>query len=1276
MSKKGKKKGKKKKEDFVGLHMHSDMSQLDGAGKISEYVETAAQRGAPAIAFTEHGTMRGYHAVHVACEEHGIKAIHGVEFYVSNDMMRKGLTDAEKADITDGLKSTERKAAIREYETAHGIRDRWHLTVWAKNNVGLKNLFKLTSASYLDGFYYKPRIDLPKLLELGDGLIVATGCQSSVVYDRVLAGKRKAAFAAAELLRDRFGEDLWLEVQPHPMTDQVMANKFALELKERWGRHARLLATQDAHYVRSSDAIHHEALLCIGTNDVMSNPERFCFDNPEFFFKTRKEMRQSFRKHHSYMTKLQIKESLDNTILLAEMADAQVHIDYHAALLPHMEVPEPYRTEWDYLKGLCFQGWLWRDMDARIKKIASDKGEKYKHMRQIYKKRVVHELNAISRQHFVSYFLMVHDIYDWARKQAIMCGPGRGSIAGSLVAFLLGLSSVDPIEHGLIFERFLNPSRVDMPDVDMDFEDGRRHEIIQYLRDKYGNDKVAQIATIGKLSGKQCIKDVSRVLEVPYVAVNEITNSIIERSSGDERASQTIEDSFKDFKVCREFNEKYPDVLMHAKRLEGLAKNLGIHAAGVVVAPEPLVEYVPLEIRKHDGKDLVVTALDMHGVSAMGLVKLDVLGLRTLTVIRNCLDAVEERHRVTIDPEADIPLDDKDVLQKFTDHDYSGIFQYDTPSADKVCAGVNFDSFEDVVAMTALNRPGTARSGLATQYVARKKNPKLVEKVAMHPKVSEITADTLGIIVYQEHVIKIFTEIAGFAPGTADSLRKSIAKKYGDETIGKERDNFINGALKKTPGMTREQASKIIDAITFFGSYGFNKSHATAYSMIAYWGQWLKCYYPIEFYWALLKNEPQRLRVQQIAKAAKNHDIELLPPNVSVSRKEFVIDPKRQAIRGSLADIKGVGPAAAQTIMENQPYSSFVDFLGRVDRRKCHKGVVLALAKAGALDDLLPNVKWFVETIEDFWKALNKLGVGHTEIDVLLADSVHMPDYADEERVLVASAVSPLAFGRHPIDAYQDFIAKNVAVSITSMGDEDFFKDNNNKAVYVAGVIVEVKYNQIGDFHTGELPSEEDRARQYWGARYANVNVEDASGVQNRIKFDIDVFDEMRPIIDAGIGTPVVVHAIVNSKFENMKANFAIDLEVYRKRLVADESLDIWERLVAGRHPAVIRKWKKTRLRERYIANAEFKKSTRGGVFCGLVTRVRTKYDKNGNEMAFIGMLGAEDYIEVICFGSYWGEAKKIFKPKRLLIAAIEKQRDRYRGMSYFYNDGGAKRLK
>jgi len=1275
---------KKPKNDFVHLHVHSDMSQLDGCGKIANYAEKAKSMGHSAIAFTEHGTMRQYYTQLEECESRDLKPIYGIEFYVSGNMRRKGLTEEEKKSITSGLKKSEHKSALKRHEEREGIRDRWHLTVLAKNEVGLKNLFKLSTNAWLEGFYYKPRIDLDELIKYKDGLIVATGCQSSVINDHVCVGKRKKALNIADRLYNEFGSELWLEVMPHEGEDQVLSNKFAMELMERWDKRVGMVATQDAHYVDKTDMDAHEVLLCIGTRDNMSNPDRFRFGDGELYLKSRKEMFSSFMKYHSYMGSKLIKRSLNSTLDVAdEIQNKIIKIDRFACLMPPVDVPDKFGgDEYSYTKALCIHGWTWREIPKRASFYAKKYGMSYDDAIGIYKHRLKHELGSIKRQKFITYFLLVRDLYNWARKQDIMCGPGRGSAAGSLVAFLLGITSVDPIEHGLLFERFINPARVDMPDIDMDFEDVRRQEIIEYLRQKYGGDRVSQIATIGKLSGKQCLKDISRVLEVPYAEVNQVTNSIIERSSGDERASQTIEDSFRDFKICREFNKKYPNVLKYAKVLEGMNKNLGIHAAGVVTSPVPLVEVVPLEVRKHKEGDVIVTAVDMNGAQAHGLLKLDVLGLRTLAILKDTLRAVKENTGEEIDLER-LTLDDKKVLQAFTDHDYVGIFQYDSPGADKICNGVEFDDFTDVAAMTALNRPGTARSGLATEYVERKKHPEKRKVGHFHPKVSEITSDTMGVIVYQEHVQKIFVEIAGFPPGTADSLRKKIAKKYGDETIGKERENFIRGAREHS-GIDEKTAGKIMDAITFFGSYGFNKSHATSYGIIAYWGMWLKVYYPLEFYWALLKNTPDRIRIQGFAKDAKRHGIELLPPDVSVSRREFTIDRSRNAIRGSLVDIKNVGEKAADSIMNNQPYKDYIDFISKIDRRKVNKRVLVSLAKSGSLDSLVPNVKWYIENIDKLNIDVDKKHVVNDLLDKF-EKSKKLEDYSEEERQLVSSQVNPLAFGKHPIDAYEDFIKNNVKVTLYKMSDEDFWDNYDGKNIFIYGVIIEVKYNRVGDFHSGELPPEEEREMMFWGQRYANVNVEDSGGSQNRVKFDIDIFDDMRELIDTGIGTPVVIHATPNKKYENLNANFAVDLERYRKKIINGEKLNVWENIIYGNHPALTKNWKSTskfdreQIKIQRVKNELFFKG-KTKKFTGVVISRRLKYDKNGHLMSFFNMMDAEcNSISCICFASSWNkEVENAIKYGNFLSIELDRQVDiRNKGnWQYFFNGGGIKWYK
>lgn len=1259
-------------DDFVHLHTHSDMSQLDGCGKIGEYVKTAKLRGHKALAFTDHGTMRGVMTHYEQCKEVDIKPIFGTEFYVSKNMFRKGLTAEEKAELTKGAKKADHKEILRAYEDHEGIRDRWHITCWAQTNEGLKNLYKLSSMSFIDGFYYKPRIDLATLIKHGAGIHVASGCLSSPINDSWNEGRKRDALGYADLLHEAFGERFWLEIQPHAIDIQCEANRLMMKLHDRYGGTSRYLATQDAHYVEQADAEHHEVLLCIGTGSNLSDPKRFKFDGDEFHFRTRKEMWNAFRRHHNFLPSQAVKEGLNSTIELAESCTAKMEVDYHKVLLPDPGIPAKYAGDpFAYLKDECVMGWAWRDIPTRARAYAKREGITPVDAIEMYRARLKMELRALKVQRFVPYFLIIRDIYRFAREASIMVGPGRGSVGGSLIAYLLGIAATDPIEHGLIFERFISPTRIDMPDVDMDFEDRRRGEIIQYIRTKYGDDKVCQIATIGKLSGKECIRSVSRVLEIPLNEVNQVTNSIIERSSGDERASQTIADSFRDFEICREFNKKYPEVLRHAQKLEGMAKNLGIHAAGVVASPIPLVEAIPLEVRKHAGGDIVVSAFDMYGVAAAGLVKMDVLGLRTLSVVKEALEAIETRHGIHIDPER-LDLNDPKVLAGFTAHDYGGVFQYDTPSADKVCIGVNFTSFEDVAAMTALNRPGTSRSGLATKYVERKKNPKLVEKIDFHPAVSAITKDTLGIIVYQEHVLRIFTDIAGFAPATADKLRKTIAKKIGDETLGKEREHFVAGAMKTTPGMTEAVANKIMDAITFFGSYGFNKSHATAYGMIAYWCMWIKVYYPVEFYWALLKNEPERLRIQQIAKDAKKHGIVLSPPHVSSSSTNFSIDGAL-AIRGSLVDIKGVGEKAAQAIMEVQPFTDIMDFIARVDRRRCNRGAVVALAKAGALDGLMPNIKWFIENADTVWDKLTskrKRDTGAAAL-ALLEESKLTEDYNEEDKLLVSSKVSPLAFGRHPIDAYASFMESDMKVEVAEMDAEDYFKEYNNRGHFIAGVIVEVKYNQIGDFHTGPMPTELERRQQFWGARYANVNIEERSGKQNRVKFDHDIFDANRHIIDKGVGTAVMAHVTASNFTQTLRAQFAIDVDDFRKRARAFEPLTMWETIVKGKHPAKFYPWRDIKLRKARLRNTLFWERD-AGPFCGVVTNVRLKYDKKGNCMAYFGLIGGDlRYTDVMCFASLWDEIRRVVKVGRLIKIDLVRKKDDFRGGKSAMFEGG-----
>jgi DNA polymerase-3 subunit alpha len=1376
---------KKKIDDFCHLHTHSDHSQLDGCGHLHDFVDVAVERGHRGIAFTEHGTMRGFHALTKATEEKPIQPIYGTEFYVSPDMKRRGLTDEEKEAITkDVAKKADYKAAIKQYEFDTGLRDRWHLTVHAKNDEGLRNLYKLNSLAWLEGYYYKPRIDLATLCAHGDGLMVSSGCLSSPINSKIAQGKRRDALEMAEQLATRFGEDFWLEVQPHDIDEQRNANKFAAELREKFPD-SKLLAMQDAHYVREEDWQAHEVMLCVGTGTLMSNPNRFKFDGTEFYFRTREQMAQAFDMNHD-LSPAHVKEALDSTVEFVERCKAKVVLDRFKALLPDPGIPESYGGDsFEYIKDLCVKGWQWREIPQRAETLAKKRSRgDAKEILKEYRERLKFELRTLRERKVVDYFLIVRDVYNFARSNDIGSGAGRGSGAGCLISFLLGITAADPIEHRLLFDRFLAPGRQDLPDIDCDFEDVRRGEIIEYLRQKYGEDKVAQIATVPKLSGKQVVKDVCRVLEVPYTEANRITKAIIERDAGDERANNCVEDSFSEFKILKQFNEAFPDVLKHARKLEGMAKGLGIHAAGVVTSPIPLTNVVPLETRKRNpktGEQTIVTAVDMFGVQDLGLLKLDILGVRTLSVCHDARRMVERRRGLKIDLEK-LDLDDPEILQGFTDSDFVAVFQFDSPSAAKVSANVEFKRFEDVSTLTALNRPGSTRTGRAAEYVKALNDPVYrKEKLKGQPKaVTEICEDTNGFIVYQEHVIRIFREVAGYTAEEADRMRRKIGKRVGAEEMEHERHTFKEGCSKHSD-MSLEVSDKLFDGIVQFGAYGFNKSHATAYSVVSFWCMYLKKKFPLEFYWAALLHEPDPVKIQQIGKDATRHGVDVLPPDVSFSKSGFSIDENRKAIRGSLIDIKHVGTRATETLVENQPFTNLFDFVSRIDLRLCNKRAVFSLAKAGALDSLnIPNLRAFVENFERLWaffsgekrivntkggskrrifykegdivpkgktpqfglkrdpgsgravvhnkqektgllmQAWLRKGLAFPEIaaklnalelktplgrkwtkdsaadyyrlwvqgkagtrssKVMLEDffaSSGGDDYTEEDKVLLAATVNPVALGMHPIDAYEKFMNGNVGVPITALDDEEFFeiedgsKTKVRRYAYVCGVIVDVKKSQVGDFHKGEIPDEEERVKMRWGLQYANVNIEDASGKQRRIKFDWDVFENYRDLIEQGPGTPLIALVLLNKQYESCRVSFAIDLEAYRQAASAGEEFSAFEKLVRGDHPSKLAQWAKKSVKAE--VRGEFSRRALPHA-AGIVTHVRTKFDKRGNLMGWFGLAGETDFVEAICFGSDWPDIEKAVKPGRFLYVRLKRQQDRGDSYSFLFN-GTLKRLE
>jgi len=677
--------------------------------------------------------------------------------------------------------------------------------------------------------------------------------------------------------------------------------------------------------------------------------------------------------------------------------------------------------------------------------------------------------------------------------------------------------------------------------------------------------------------------------------------------------------------VCRTFNEKYPDVLRFATQMEGLSRQAGIHAAGVVTSPVPITDIVPVEMRNiTSAKPVKVTAIDFWGAGALGLLKLDVLGLRTLTVLKDATRAIKERHDVDVDLEA-LPLDDPKVFQNFTDMAYVGIFQFDSVSVEKICERVTFDHFNDVTAINALNRPGTMRSGLATKWAERKMGRAKIEKI--HPIVDEICSSTLGIIVFQEQVTRIFQDLAGYDPGSADSLRKAIAKKEGEETMGKERGKFVAGALER--GCSEEAAGKLIDAITFFGSYGFNRSHAAAYGAIAYWGMWLKTYYPAELAWALLKNEPDLSQVARYVKEARRLGNQVLPPSVNTSGNIWVLSGDNN-IEPSLIDIKGVGEKAATAIMEAQPFKDLADFLERINRRHCHRGVITTLAKAGAMRDMLTNIKVFIDNAEDILKRKPQQAMEHYQEMCVGAE-----DYTEDDLFVIQSDVCPLSTGKHPLEAYGEvFERMGEHVEFESMAEPEWEK----RLGWFSGQMVEIKYNQVGDFHSVE-PDEAEKERIGWGKRYANINVEDTSNVQQRIKVDIDIFEDYRHIIDKGQGTCVALCCSKAVKSHTMRCNFMADLEEMRQDLKHDRP---WTGSAAffESHPVLANGGHKARLDKVLGKKAPRARMVARDVIVWILY-VREHRDKKGNLMAFFDMAGTTGSVGGLCFGSSYEETYK-----------------------------------
>jgi DNA polymerase-3 subunit alpha len=890
---------------FVHLHLHTQYSLLDGAIKHAPLFEQVRALRMPAVAMTDHGNLFGSVEFYEKAVEAGVKPILGCEVY---------------------LASGSRFDKERRERDEHGFDAINHLLLLAMDETGYRNLMYLVSKGYLEGFYYRPRIDLALLRERSEGLIATSGCLSSMVSRAIVAGDRERAWRLAQEFAAIFPGRYYLELQRHGIPDQDTVNAELVAMSRDLG--LPLVATNDAHYLHAHDHEPHEALLCIGTGTTLDDPKRFRFDGRGFHLKSADEMAEVFRDHP---------EALASTIEIAERCNVEIPMgSYH---LPEFQVPSGTTRE----AVLECEAWL-----GLRRRLGLAPDEPLPPSRREYEARMRHELGVISSMGFAGYFLIVADFIAHARRTGVPVGPGRGSSAGSLVAWSLGITGVDPVEYDIIFERFLNPERISMPDIDVDFCMRGRDEVIRYVEGRYNADgddgrRVAQIITFGKLQARAAIRDVGRVLGMPYGDVDRIAK-LVPDTLGITLAEALAQSP--DLRARADADGQVKRLLDVAQRLEGLTRHASTHAAGVVIGNRPLIEVVPLYRDPKSGA--VVTQIDWKAVDKIGLIKFDFLGLKTLTVIADA----ERRIRGDGRPEFSVerlPLDDEAAFELLCRGDTIGVFQIESQGMTELTVKLRPRSFKELIPIVALYRPGPLNSGMVEDYISRQHGLTKVEY--LHPDVEELTRETLGVIVYQDQVLQIANQMAGYSLGEADLLRRAMGKKIPEE-MEKQRERFCSGCRER--GVDPATATKVFNLMAEFAGYGFPKAHSTAYALITYQTAWLKANHPREFLAALLSSETgNHDKLGRIIAHVRERGIEVLPPDVNASEKDFTVVP--EGIRFGLAGVKNVGDSAIDAILEAraaQRFTSLFDFAARVDGRRVNRRVVESLVKCGSFDSL------------------------------------------------------------------------------------------------------------------------------------------------------------------------------------------------------------------------------------------------------------------------------------------------------------------------------------
>jgi DNA polymerase III subunit alpha len=987
--------------NFVHLHNHTEYSLLDGAGRINRLVRRAAELGMPAVALTDHGVMYGAIQFYKDCLEAKVKPIIGCELYVAprSRLQREGRTD----------------------------RDPHHLTVLAKDGEGYLNLMKLCSIGHLEGLYYKPRVDKEVLARHSKGLIALSGCLAGEVASKVTASDPDAAREAVATYRDIFGADnYFLEVQRHGIEEQEPVNQALKGFAKEFG--LRLTATNDLHYVDRDDAEAHDVLLCLQTGALYDDPKRWRFGSNDFYVKTAAEMAALFPE---------LPDAITSTIDIAESCDVRIKLG--DTLLPPFDVPDGLTPD-QYLGKRVEAGLAWR----------------YGTPSAAQRERADEELAVISQTGYASYFLIVWDFYNFARQNGIATGPGRGSAAGSLVSYALGITNLDPLQHGLYFERFLNKDRVSMPDIDCDFSVEGRERVIRYVTEKYGTDRVAQIITFTTMASKAAIRDVGRVLDVPLREADRLSK-LVPVWQG---RSKSLDDALKEvpeFRDAYESDGQIKKLVEIAKNLEGVSRNVSTHAAGVVIAPDPLVNHAPLQLGP--GRESVITQYDMKAVGDIGLLKMDFLGLLNLDIISTALRLVKERRGTEIDL-LEVGLENKAAYELIAATDTHGVFQLDGAGMRRMLADMRPQNFEDVTAAVALYRPGPMVNIPA--FIARKQGREPI--TYLHPKLEPILKDTYGVMIYQEQVMETARQLCGFSLSEADILRSAMGKK-DKAKMAKQREKFLAGAA--AGGIDNRTAEELFDGITKFAEYAFNKAHSAAYAMVSYQTAYLKANYPLEYLTALLVHEQGSAdKVAATIVDCRAHSIEVLAPDVNVSGVDFSVSG--DAIRFGLAAVKNVGVKAVEAIVQEREAGGTYKSLAELCRRvtgftEVNKRVLDALVQSGACDSLGERA-WLLAALDRAYGAAERARRDAESGQVSLFDGESLPGVDDDFGISVEGpmpAEDKLRLEKELLGLYlSDHPLKRIAGELAKLTDAqalEITSEIQGQEVRVGGLVREVR---------------------------------------------------------------------------------------------------------------------------------------------------------------------------------------------------------------------------